>query len=114
MPCFYFMRLMSHVYERFTCLFPPPAFFPILSPPKVDYSCEQWLVKNMDPLNDNVVQLLANSSDWFVAQLWRDTANVVGIQPSEGAAAAGKFGVQKTRKGMFRTVGQLYKVRHGQ
>ena len=76
----------------------------------MDYSCEQWLVKNMDPLNDNVVQLLANSSDSFVAQLWKDTANIVGIQPSETAAAAGKFGVQKTRKGMFRTVGQLYKV----
>ena len=66
----------------------------------------------MDPLNDNVVQLLAGSSDWFVAQLWKDTANVVGIQQTEGTAAtAGKFGVQKTRKGMFRTVGQLYKVR---
>ena len=68
----------------------------------------------MDPLNDNIVQLLANSSDWFVAQLWKDTANVVGIQASgdssAAAAAAGKFGVQKTRKGMFRTVGQLYKV----
>ncbi|CAI8034560.1 Myosin-10 [Geodia barretti] len=75
----------------------------------VDYSCEQWLVKNMDPLNDNIVQLLANSNDWFVAQLWRDTANIVGMQTSDAAAAAGKFGVQKTRKGMFRTVGQLYK-----
>lgn len=65
----------------------------------------------MDPLNDNVVQLFTNSSDSFVAQLWKDTANVVGMQASESAAAAGKFGVQKTRKGMFRTVGQLYKVR---
>ena len=64
----------------------------------------------MDPLNDNIVQLLAGSSDWFVAQLWRDTANIVGIQASEASGAAGKFGAQKTRKGMFRTVGQLYKV----
>ena len=66
----------------------------------------------MDPLNDNIVQLLGNSSDQFVAQLWRDTANVVGMQASDGAAssAAGKFGGQRPRKGMFRTVGQLYKV----
>ena len=69
-------------------------------------------MKNMDPLNDNVVQLLANSSDWFVAALWRDTANVVSLQAREGSSdsAASKFGAQRTRKGMFRTVGQLYKV----
>lgn len=70
-------------------------------------------MKNMDPLNDNIVSLLASSSDWFVALLWKDTANVVSLtakEPGDGAAA--KFGgVQKTRKGMFRTVGQLYKVR---
>jgi myosin protein heavy chain len=69
-------------------------------------------MKNMDPLNDNVVTLLGNSSDSFVAGLWRDTANIVSLtakEPGDGAAA--KFGgAQKTRKGMFRTVGQLYKV----
>ena len=36
-------------------------------------------MKNMDPLNDNVVQLLATSNDWFVATLWKDTANIVGM-----------------------------------
>ena len=36
-------------------------------------------MKNMDPLNDNVVQLLAASNDWFVATLWKDTANIVGM-----------------------------------
>ena len=66
-------------------------------------------MKNMDPLNDNIVQLLANSSDPFVASLWRDTANIVSMGVG-GDAAASKFGAQKTRKGMFRTVGQLYKV----
>ena len=83
-----------------------------LSLPQVDYSCDQWLVKNMDPLNDNVVQLLANSSDWFVALLWKDTANVVGIQATgDTSSAASKFGAtQRPRKGMFRTVGQLHKV----
>lgn len=38
-------------------------------------------------------------------------ANVVSMGASEGAAVAGVFGAQKPKKGMFRTVGQLYKVR---
>lgn len=70
-------------------------------------------MKNMDPLNDNVVSLLANSSDSFCATLWKDTANIVSMHAKEGGSdsAASKFGAQRTRKGMFRTVGQLYKVR---
>lgn len=68
-------------------------------------------MKNMDPLNDNVVSLLANSSDWFVAALWKDIANIVSLHAKDGSeGGAGKFGAQRTRKGMFRTVGQLYKV----
>lgn len=71
----------------------------------VDYCAQQWLMKNMDPLNENVVSLLQNSSDTFVAAIWKD-AEIVGM----GAAAGGDtmFG-SRTRKGMFRTVGQLYK-----
>jgi myosin protein heavy chain len=75
---------------------------------EVEYNADQWLMKNMDPLNDNIVQLFSDSSNWFVATLWKDTGNVVSI----GAAASssgGAFGAQKPRKGMFRTVGQLYK-----
>ena len=30
-------------------------------------------MKNMDPLNDNVVQLFQESSSWLVAILWKDT-----------------------------------------
>ena len=67
-------------------------------------------MKNMDPLNDNVVQLLCNSSDWFVATLWKDTANIVSIHAKDAGETASKFGGQRPRKGMFRTVGQLYKV----
>ena len=68
-------------------------------------------MKNMDPLNDNVVQLLASSTDPLVALLWKDTANVVSMHAKDSAeSAAAKFGAQqRTRKGMFRTVGQLYK-----
>ena len=67
-------------------------------------------MKNMDPLNDNVVSLMGSSSDWFVAALWRDTANIVSLHANDSSNASSKFGAQRTRKGMFRTVGQLYKV----
>ena len=36
-------------------------------------------MKNMDPLNDNVVQLMATSNDWLVSTLWKDTTNIVGM-----------------------------------
>ncbi|NXY88222.1 MYH11 protein, partial [Alcedo cyanopectus] len=39
---------------------------------KVTYNATAWLTKNMDPLNDNVTSLLNQSSDKFVADLWKD------------------------------------------
>jgi hypothetical protein len=39
---------------------------------KVEYSAEQWLMKNMDPLNDNVVALLQTSNDPFTREIWKD------------------------------------------
>lgn len=39
---------------------------------RVDYVIQQWLMKNMDPLNENVVQLLQTSSDPFVVNIWKD------------------------------------------
>lgn len=39
---------------------------------KVDYSADQWLMKNMDPLNDNIVALLQASSDSFTREIWKD------------------------------------------
>uniref|UniRef100_A0A3P8YCK6 Myosin, heavy chain 14, non-muscle n=1 Tax=Esox lucius TaxID=8010 RepID=A0A3P8YCK6_ESOLU len=39
---------------------------------KVDYKADDWLVKNMDPLNDNVASLLHQSSDHFISELWRE------------------------------------------
>ncbi len=33
----------------------------------------------MDPLNDNIVQLMATSNDWIVSTLWKDTTNIVGM-----------------------------------
>lgn len=39
---------------------------------RVDYSADQWLMKNMDPLNENVVSVLQSSSDPFIANIWKD------------------------------------------
>ncbi|KPP79229.1 myosin-10-like [Scleropages formosus] len=106
---------------------------------KVDYKADEWLVKNMDPLNDNVASLLHQSSDHFISELWRediqtlprvyffdsyatlqtngsDMERIVGLdQVASGGLGEGSGGVTfgaaglKTKKGMFRTVGQLYK-----
>lgn len=35
-------------------------------------------MKNMDPLNENVVSLLQNSQDPFVCHIWKD-AEIVGM-----------------------------------
>uniref|UniRef100_A0AAQ6AIG6 Myosin, heavy chain 11b, smooth muscle n=1 Tax=Amphiprion ocellaris TaxID=80972 RepID=A0AAQ6AIG6_AMPOC len=74
---------------------------------KVDYNAANWLTKNMDPLNDNVTALLNNSSSTFIQDLWKDVDRVVGLETmtkmSESSAPT------KSKKGMFRTVGQLYK-----
>uniref|UniRef100_A0A671KLL9 Myosin-10-like n=1 Tax=Sinocyclocheilus anshuiensis TaxID=1608454 RepID=A0A671KLL9_9TELE len=80
---------------------------------KVDYKADEWLIKNMDPLNDNVASLLHHSSDPFISELWREVERIVGLDQvssgeSSGPVSFGAAGL-KTKKGMFRTVGQLYK-----
>ncbi|XP_056122969.1 myosin-9a isoform X2 [Rhinichthys klamathensis goyatoka] len=75
---------------------------------KVDYKATEWLMKNMDPLNDNVATLLNQSLDKFVSELWKDVDRIVGLDKVAGMAES-LHGAVKTRKGMFRTVGQLYK-----
>ncbi|CAL8270831.1 unnamed protein product [Lota lota] len=74
---------------------------------KVDYKADEWLMKNMDPLNDNVASLLNQSTDKFVSELWKDVDRIVGLDKVAGMSEMP--GAFKTRKGMFRTVGQLYK-----
>uniref|UniRef100_A0A8C7GCG0 Myosin, heavy chain 10, non-muscle n=1 Tax=Oncorhynchus kisutch TaxID=8019 RepID=A0A8C7GCG0_ONCKI len=76
---------------------------------KVDYKADEWLMKNMDPLNDNVATLLNQSTDKFVAELWRDVDRIVGLDQVAGMAETTFGATYKTKKGMFRTVGQLYK-----
>ena len=62
-------------------------------------------MKNMDPLNENVVSLLQASQDNFLVTIWKD-AEIVGM--AQQAMTDTQFGA-RTRKGMFRTVSQLYK-----
>uniref|UniRef100_A0A7M4FNR1 Myosin-9 n=1 Tax=Crocodylus porosus TaxID=8502 RepID=A0A7M4FNR1_CROPO len=76
---------------------------------KVDYKADEWLMKNMDPLNDNIATLLHQSSDKFVSELWKDVDRIVGLDQVAGMSESAMPGAFKTRKGMFRTVGQLYK-----
>uniref|UniRef100_A0A8C3AF38 Myosin, heavy chain 14, non-muscle n=1 Tax=Cyclopterus lumpus TaxID=8103 RepID=A0A8C3AF38_CYCLU len=100
---------------------------------KVDYKAHNWLVKNMDPLNDNVASLVHQSSDHFVSELWKEDIQtlprvyffdsfatlqtnvdrIVGLDQVSSGENSGpvNFGASglKTKKGMFRTVGQLYK-----
>merc|ERR1719422_601257 len=72
---------------------------------QVNYSAAQWLMKNMDPLNENIVQYLQASQDPFICNIWKD-AEIVGM--AQQAMTDTQFG-RVTRKGMFRTVSQLYK-----
>ncbi|KAM9843599.1 myosin-10-like isoform 1-T1 [Aulostomus maculatus] len=96
----------------------------------VDYKADEWLMKNMDPLNDNVATLLHQSTDKFVAELWKDDIQtfqrasfydnvsglheapvdrIVGLDQVAGMNETAFGAAYKTKKGMFRTVGQLYK-----
>ncbi|XP_051994402.1 myosin-11-like [Xyrauchen texanus] len=78
---------------------------------KVDYNATSWLTKNMDPLNDNVTALLSNSSSAFVQDIWKDVDRVVGLETMAKMAKSDSSvpTASKSKKGMFRTVGQLYK-----
>lgn len=76
---------------------------------RVDYNSNKWLTKNMDPLNENVVQLLQASTDQFVALLWKDAGDVVGMSALGDNAGESAFGATRIKRGMFRTVSQLYK-----
>ncbi|XP_036943976.1 myosin-11-like [Acanthopagrus latus] len=77
---------------------------------KVDYNAANWLTKNMDPLNDNVTALLNNSSSNFIQDLWKDVDRVVGLDTlTKMSESSAPVASTKSKKGMFRTVGQLYK-----
>ncbi|XP_069314081.1 myosin-14 isoform X3 [Eulemur rufifrons] len=74
---------------------------------KVDYKANEWLMKNMDPLNDNVAALLHQSTDRLTAEIWKDVEGIVGLEQVNSLGDGPPGG--RPRRGMFRTVGQLYK-----
>lgn len=67
---------------------------------KVEYTTEGWLVKNKDPLNENVTRLLARSTLGFVSNLFLDFSG-----SDEEVYQANKG----TKKGLFRTVSQKHR-----
>lgn len=67
---------------------------------EVEYSTENWLEKNKDPLNDNVTRLLACSSDREIASLFGDCAD---LDDEVGGTRS------RVKKGLFRTVAQRHK-----
>jgi myosin protein heavy chain len=66
---------------------------------EVEYSTEGWLEKNKDPLNDNVVSLLIESSEPVVRKLFSE-------EPAATMQSAAK---NRVKKGLFRTVAQRHK-----
>ncbi|XP_060030710.1 myosin-14 isoform X1 [Erinaceus europaeus] len=74
---------------------------------KVDYKASEWLMKNMDPLNDSVAALLHQSTERLTAEIWKDVEGIVGLEQVSGLGDGPPGG--RPRRGMFRTVGQLYK-----
>uniref|UniRef100_A0AAR2LIN6 Myosin, heavy chain 10, non-muscle n=1 Tax=Pygocentrus nattereri TaxID=42514 RepID=A0AAR2LIN6_PYGNA len=92
---------------------------------RVDYKADEWLMKNMDPLNDNVATLLHQSTDKFglsgvilfthslvfslSLSLCAPVDRIVGLDQVAGMNETAFGATYKTKKGMFRTVGQLYK-----
>ncbi|CAF4206252.1 unnamed protein product, partial [Rotaria sp. Silwood2] len=68
---------------------------------KVEYSIDQWLMKNMDSLNGSVVALLQTAKDPF-------TSEIIGLSAADPNNATSNL-KPYNKKGMFRTIGKLYK-----
>ncbi|WKX96530.1 hypothetical protein Q1695_012733 [Nippostrongylus brasiliensis] len=75
---------------------------------RVDYQANGWRVKNMDPLNENVVELLQQSKDPLVSEIWKDVSDMCCMAATEVSEAGAVFGA-RVKKGLFRTVSQMYK-----
>ena len=67
---------------------------------EVEYSTDDWLEKNKDPLNDNLTRLLAASGDKHVANLFADCGEEADDFSSPRS---------RVKKGLFRTVAQRHK-----
>ncbi|CAI5438856.1 unnamed protein product [Caenorhabditis angaria] len=76
---------------------------------RVDYEAQGWRVKNMDPLNENVIEVLKSSKETLLVEMWKDVSDVCSLSATDSASDNGLFGSRLPKKGMFRTVSQLYK-----
>jgi myosin protein heavy chain len=64
---------------------------------EVVYSIEGWLFKNRDPLNDNVVALLRESTNPFMKTLWSASQHVVHASARQRGALRTVAGVYMTQ-----------------
>ena len=80
----------------------------------VEYQTKDWLKKNMDQLNDNLVQILGGSKSNFMKSLWPDAQEVVSRQKTQAIQQISKVTPSRVKggaagKGLKRTVGALYR-----
>ncbi|OWB83639.1 hypothetical protein B5S33_g2270 [[Candida] boidinii] len=71
---------------------------------EVDYNVDGWLDKNKDPLSSTIVELLTESSNLFISDLFSDS----GALPQNVSDSPVKGGRTK-KSGMFRTVAQRHR-----
>lgn len=72
-----------------------PVHVPMPAFTQVDYKANEWLMKNMDPLNDSVAALLHQSTDRLTAEIWKDgegqllgsLGRRVALRPARSASA---------------------------
>ena len=83
---------------------------------EVKYNADDWPAKNMDQLNDNVVNLLGGSKKQTMKELWPDAKAVQARQKTQmiqqenlSRGMSNKRGGQ-AGKGLRRTVGSLYNI----
>ncbi|ANB14876.1 myosin 1 [Sugiyamaella lignohabitans] len=73
---------------------------------EVEYSTDGWLEKNKDPMNENVVALLVESSETLVRHLFSDEAESIGKEEVDLGRSQHR---NRVKKGIFRTVAQRHK-----
>ncbi|KAI6129290.1 P-loop containing nucleoside triphosphate hydrolase protein [Pisolithus croceorrhizus] len=75
---------------------------------RVEYRTDGWLEKNKDPLNDNLVRVLAASTEPYIASLFQDYGDAYPESPASSVSySAGKK--RSVKKGAFRTVAQRHR-----
>lgn len=70
---------------------------------EVDYSVDQWIDKNKDPLSANMVDLLSNSNNFMIMDFFDSPSDIPNVTDSPTKSP------RKRRSGIFRTVAQRHK-----